>query len=658
MAKNKVKQNNVSRSSENAAIDSASYVYDYSNMSLDELLESVRSDIGMADVAGVGKADSYSSETVNSDAAGKTDVLSGGSPIVIEQSAAPQKPAVQQKPTVQQKPATPHKPAVPPKTTAPQKATAPQKPAVPQKPATQQKPTAQQKPAVPKQSDLQQFDAPESVVSQPTSQKASTKAQDSKKASPPPPVEMPRSKRWDESAGSLKASLKKKRRYRFYKGLLVFLIVMLTGIGIGTVFFWRYIEAYEQSLPENVIASLREDLNQTYWESRVESALLPLLNEFEQESIHSKEPYLSRIRDVQYTIRNRTDESTDELLVYTVRAGAWDIGTVHLIPTEDIGFGFKIWEVDSIDLLETFVDSLKKSVSVTVSQNARIEINGMPVSQEYRTDCEHEHGATYFVDGFYGDVDVSVFEFNGQRSRPDFAEKGEYLYPIIIPFSRSYNVVVPEGTAVYVDNSMVPQGRITENMIIPDIFDGYMAPENVPNIKVRYEFELDGLYVEPVVTAISPDGEPLSFEMNSDGVMMFIEEYSLEYKELYESTVDTFIRAYVRFGANLGNDIDANFANLSRYMLYNSDLYIRVARSMEGVMWVSNTIVDYHALSIDNFRQYGEQYFSCEVRYSITQRTYYETREVEGNYEILFVLSGGRWLAAKMLAIPPLGADR
>jgi hypothetical protein len=67
--------------------------------------------------------------------------------------------------------------------------------------------------------------------------------------------------------------------------------------------------------------------------------------------------------------------------------------------------------------------------------------------------------------------------------------------------------------------------------------------------------------------------------------------------------------------------------------------------------WVGATSVHYNALEIDSFRPYGANYFSCEVYYDITNRTPFGVREFEGRFEILFVLSGGRWLAVNMVAL-------
>jgi hypothetical protein len=183
------------------------------------------------------------------------------------------------------------------------------------------------------------------------------------------------------------------------------------------------------------------------------------------------------------------------------------------------------------------------------------------------------------------------------------------------------------------------------------IFDGILDASDVPVKKFRYEIELTDIYTEPTLAVVDARGKELLPQTTGDGDTVDTEDFSSEYKELYVETVERFIRAYVSFSANTGNNVQSNFANISGLMLRDSDMYSRVQGIMDGMSWVNNTTVTYDSLDIDCFRQFGDEYFTCEVRYSITQKTYYETREIEGNYELLFVLSDGKWLAVKMINI-------
>jgi len=444
---------------------------------------------------------------------------------------------------------------------------------------------------------------------------------------------------------------RRQRRFGFYKILLLILAVMIAAICAGTVVFWRYIEAYEISRHQHIIQSLRENTDYDFWQRSVESAMAPLLTEFEADGATPLDPHLSKIRDVEYTLRQKSDENTAEAPVYVVRAGARDIGVVRLTPHGNAGFGFNLWEVGSIELLDSFVDSLAGSVSITVSQNARVELNGIPVSQEYRVDCEFEHGAAYVVHGIFGNAEVTVFEFDGRVSEPYFAEEGEFFFPITSPFTRSFNLVAPEGSEIFLDGEGVPPENITARGIVPEIFQGAIDESDVPIRLLRYEFVRDDFFLEPVVTADDGRGNELMPRISQDGEISFSAPFSPELKTLHEDTVEDFIRAYIRFGANIGNNADASFAGVSGRMLRGSELYRRAVSAIGTMRWISGASLQYNSLQIDNFRPYGEGFFTCEIRYNITTRTQYEVREVEGNFEVLFVLSGGRWLAAKMIAI-------
>jgi hypothetical protein len=383
----------------------------------------------------------------------------------------------------------------------------------------------------------------------------------------------------------------------------------------------------------------------------VEDALTPRLSEFESDSAVSIIPHLHKIRDVQYSIRKKTDESTDEAPIYIVRAGARDIGVIRLIPIGDAGFGFSLWEVGSIELLDSFVDALVGSVSITASQNAHVEINGIPVPHEFRNDSEIEYSTNYLIQGIYGDVEVSVLEYDGSMPAPYYAENGIYYFPIIKPFSREFSVFAPSGSNIFVNGELISTEYITDSGIIPEIFIDAVSASRVPLFYEQYEFELDGFYSNPIVTADDGSGNELMLEVADSGEISFSLPFSPDLKARHSATAETFIRAYVSFGANIGNNVDANFTIVSALMLRTSDLFRRTRDATGTMEWTSNVVIRYNSLEIDNFRQLGDEFFSCEIRYDITHQTRYETSEVIGYFEVLFVLHEGEWLAAKMTNI-------
>ena len=468
------------------------------------------------------------------------------------------------------------------------------------------------------------------------------------------PVRSPVRKRTPDpkAAPMPEARTTKRRRFGFLIFLLVLILLALGGIYAGAVYFWDYLESFEVSRPEHIIDHMSENIDHDFWRSSVENALAQRLTHFEKDASQALKPHLNNIMDVRYSIRHRPEESTDELLVYTVRAGASDIGTVRFKPMEEAGHGFFIWGIDSMELLDSFLEPFSRSITITASQNAQVEVNGVEVPGEYRIECEFEHGKTYQIHNLYGDVEVTVIEFDGQKPDALFAQYGEYYFPITIPFDVNYNIIVPYGALVYADEVRVSAENITESIIKSQIFRGITDQSKVPEIAAnRYEFGFEYLYVEPVITVTNAQGIMLGSFISEDGETIYQEEYSESLKEAHEETAVDFMRAYVRFSSNAGGNPGSNLASLGNYMLRTSTLFRHLQNAVTTRTWTQVSQLTFHEIEATNFRQYGDDYFTCEVNYSLTQRGAASTVDLEMSYEILFVRSNGRWLAVNVIAL-------
>jgi len=427
---------------------------------------------------------------------------------------------------------------------------------------------------------------------------------------------------------------------------------MLGGICAGAFYLWDYLESFEISRPEHIIEHISANIDYDFWQRSAEAALAPRLTYFENDVFSALEPHLPGILDVHYSIRLRPEESTDELLVYTVRAGASDIGIVRFTPMEEAGHGFFVWGVDSMEMLDSFLDPFSRSITVTASQNASVELNGIPVTGEYIIECEYEYGTTYQIDNLYGAVDVTVIEFDGQRPEPVFAQDDEYYFPITIPFSVDHNFIVPYGALVYAGGELVSADNITDSQIIPSIFRGIVEQADNPDIaSSRYEFGFSEIYTGPVITVTNAQGIKLESFINDDGDIVYKEEYSEALKAAHADTAEAFIRAYVNFSSNTGGGPASNLAVLGNYMQRNSTLFRHLQNAVTTRTWTQISQVTFHEIKADNFKQYGDSLFTCEVFYSLTQRGAADTVDIEMLYEILFTLSGDGWYVVNVLAV-------
>jgi len=434
--------------------------------------------------------------------------------------------------------------------------------------------------------------------------------------------------------------------------VLIFTILVLGGVCGGAFYLWGYLESFELSRPEHIIDHISENTDYDFWRRSAESALAKRLTHFETDASIALNPHLHNILDVRYSIRQRPEESTDELFVYTVRAGASDIGIIRFKPMEEVGHGFFVWGVDSMELLDSFLDTFSRSITITASQNAQVEVNGLLVPETYLIDCDYEHGKTYQIHNLYGEVTVTVIEFDGQKPEVFFMQHGEYYFPITIPFDVSYNFIVPYGAIVYADGERVSTNNITDSIVSSTIFRGITDQSKVPEIALnRYEFGFNKLYVEPVITVTDARGTELESSTSDDGGIVYQEEYSESLKAEFEETAINFMRAYVRFSSNVGGEPNANLAALGNYMQRSSTLFRHLQSAITTRTWTQVSQVTFHEIEANNFKQYGDNYFTCEVSYSLSQRGAAASVDIEMLYKILFERSGNRWLVVNVLAI-------
>jgi len=445
---------------------------------------------------------------------------------------------------------------------------------------------------------------------------------------------------------------KRRRTYGFLVFCLVFTLLVFAGIYVGATYLWGYLEAYEISRPEHIIDHMSENIDLEFWREAVEKALEPRLTIFETDAAKALEPHLSHILDVRYSIRFRPEESTDELLVYTVRAGASDIGVVRFTPMEEAGHGLYIWGINSMELLESFIDPFSRSITITASQNAQVEVNGIPVSDDFRIPCEYEYGVTYQIENLYGEVTVIVIDQDGQRPEALFAQYDEYYFPITQPISVSFNFIVPYGAVVYADGERISADNITESIIMTSIFKGIVEQSQVPEAAyARYVFRIEEIYEEPVITVTDSQGTELESYENDDGDLIYKEEFSEALRAANAETAEDFMRAYVRFSSNVGGEPSSNLNALGNYMQRSSALYRHLQAAVATRTWNRISQVTFHEVTADKFKQYCDNYLTCEVYYNLTQRGHVDTVDLEMRHEVLFIRSGGKWLVINVLAI-------
>lgn len=203
----------------------------------------------------------------------------------------------------------------------------------------------------------------------------------------------------------------------------------------------------------------------------------------------------------------------------------------------------------------------------------------------------------------------------------------------------------------------VPEGMIPKINGI-DVSDSYKAPSKgeIKDLKSAYnyiealpglaEYNVDGLYREPKITALDRDGNEVLPEIKGNSYY-FRPADSEALKSAHEEMLIAMERAYISYMINEFKETDVNFARLSAYLMPGSPAY-SMLRNL-SVEW--NNPYDTREdilISAEHFTPYSEDCFSANTVFKIKLKRYRVENEYNGNIRWTFVKKDGQWKAVQM----------
>ena len=180
--------------------------------------------------------------------------------------------------------------------------------------------------------------------------------------------------------------MKTKQKHSFWKGLLIYICVMLALICVGFFLFWNFMSAFEASQTDGVVNQyLKHDI-QTSLRSAV--ANYAAAEEETTGAFQTEEDISAALTETlsngTLSCRKAIGTYTSEQPVYTVRLDKTEIGTLRLAPGSHrlLSFGFDTWEVS-----DTAFDfsKLGKNVTVTAPKDLVLTLNGTELTDKYIT---------------------------------------------------------------------------------------------------------------------------------------------------------------------------------------------------------------------------------------------------------------------------------
>ena len=125
---------------------------------------------------------------------------------------------------------------------------------------------------------------------------------------------------------------------RFGLGLLIYALAFLLLLGIGFIFFWNFMDAYEQSRPQHPLNAYMEQLTADYILDKSDAAAAQI-----DSRLQSKEQSLSYLESAiadDLKCIKKIKACTDSKLVYSIFCGPKIIGTIDLERQGEARFGF------------------------------------------------------------------------------------------------------------------------------------------------------------------------------------------------------------------------------------------------------------------------------------------------------------------------------
>ncbi len=441
------------------------------------------------------------------------------------------------------------------------------------------------------------------------------------------------------------ADKKWKRFLILYAGLLLIL-----GL-IACIVLYKYCDAYEKTLPDEVIEEIFRSKTADDWYSEARNNCHLDITEFEN-SLDLYENYLanSRLDDNKLSYRKEITLSNSKQTVYSIRSGITEIAAVTLVPKEGsrYGFGRHEWQLGSISAPDVLKRLSGYCARIYVPEGSIALINGIEVGDAYRSDktvipslsayelnvkpeCNYSE---FDVGNLYGEITVTNSkEAQLSESRDDEGARVYFEYPEVM---HSVKVTAPDDLKVFINGVEASNGKTSEGSAWNTI-----------------TYEVDRLFATPLVAAKDAKGNEILPAYKSDGRYSFMHGNNTAVQEELGHWAEEFFDAYMNYSSSAFSA--ERQSKLLNRTLRHSKVFDYVLNSVDAMQWAAKTEMQYDELNFDNFEMIDDESFICSVSYKANTigQQYKDVNEVylDNAYELVFVKSNDMWLCSEMNSI-------
>jgi len=428
--------------------------------------------------------------------------------------------------------------------------------------------------------------------------------------------------------------------------LLLCLVVFALSVGGAAAYLLLTPRGLLRSdSPEELMQGAVNTMDRSQWRAEYVRLNDLVTSPFEDADTVAGHMFDAAVPGEEFTFRP-TGESTDREQSYIVSGGGRDILLSHLT------FSGRRWSMEFRGL--NLFRGETHSITVTVPEGTALTLNGRPVGGEYVVEERVEYGdmtelerrfenaphlVRYRVEGLYENVELEAQREGGLTLLYADGQRWEYT----APDARSYSfcVTAPEAAVVTVNGAALTPAEITGRYTLSG---GLNIPEELMGaLPVTVVYTAGGLYSQPQISAAMPDGTPLLQETDQEGRITYSLPFSQELYDACHQRVESFLTDLCEYGSGHTARYDP-----SPYAVYNSPVYHYVNRARASLYWVVNVATAYQEVSSREYVPLGDNAFLCVGHVNLTTTTQYQTKDLELEYDMLWVRRGGAWMIQDM----------
>jgi hypothetical protein len=207
--------------------------------------------------------------------------------------------------------------------------------------------------------------------------------------------------------------------------------------------------------------------------------------------------------------------------------------------------------------------------------------------------------------------------------------------------SHSFSVQAPADAVVTVNGTQLTESDSTQQIAYTPLVD---IPEELagelPNLTL---YTANGLYSVPEITAVDAEGNQLTAAVGADGALVFTAGNNEALFNAHHETVEAFIRNIAEYGS-----AHLEWLSPASFVKKGTPLFEYFAGARYSMGWIGTVRLTYDSITSYDFTPLGENAFLCKARLICTTKTYYQTVDLDLEYEMLWENTGSAWQVVDM----------